>query len=113
MSELKTVEDILDFNTDDVFQLPVAIDRIHQSILMIKVLANEIRDLKKQLTTQKLLIEHEENVRTASKIKQPKPKLVFNNGDRVIRIKDFSRNSADKRLVGTVKKSNGRRTFVR
>jgi|SRR5712675_2012769 len=106
--QLETVEDILDF-------AGVIEDNESRSTLTscIRILASEVRDLKKVVTTQKLLIEHEENIRTAKSLKQPKPKVIFKDGDRVIRIKDFSRNSADKRLTGTVKKSNGRRTYVR
>lgn len=90
-----------------------SIEKLSDAILMIGLLANEIRVIKSSLISQKLLIEHEEVVRTTKAVRKPAAKnipLVFKNGDFVARVK--TKDNQGTSINGKVVKVAGGRVKV-
>lgn len=108
--ELKTVEDVI--KTLD--EIGPSLSRPlydHEVKAMVYALAHEVKDLKSAAVTNRLLIEHEEAVRTTRAKRIPAKKNiapVFKRGDIVVRVKDQKVN----KTRGTVVKQNGDRTRV-
>ena len=101
MERLEEIEQY--FNKTDF--ATTGIDFVHKAIVLI---TKELIEQRKQITELKLLIEHEEKVRTTKASKQTGGKRVsekFKHGDRVIKIGE--------NRPGTIIAISGKRIAVR
>lgn len=76
----------------------------------LSLLAKEVLEQRKQIAELRLLIQHEEQIRTTKATKQVRAKRVtekFKHGDRVKRV-----NSDDRGMIGTVTAISGKRIAI-
>lgn len=108
---MKTLDDVL--KRCDEIQSSLVYNYLNSTELdrAIGILAHEIKDLKSAAVTNRLLIEHEEAVRTTRAKRIPAKKNiapVFKRGDIVVRVKDQKK----EKTKGKVLRHNGDRTMV-